>query len=614
MCGIAGFNWNDRALLARMMESIHHRGPDESGCFFDDAVSLGHQRLKIIDLESGRQPVYNEDETVVVIFNGEIYNHRSLRGELEKKGHRFYTNSDTEVIVHAYEEYGIGCVHQFNGMFAFAIYDSAKKCLYLARDRIGVKPLYYYFDGKKFLFASEIKALLEDASIPREINIGAFHDFLKFRFVPGEQTMIQGIKKVLPGHVITLKNGELLSYQYWDITEHKSHGSEEEHVNTLRMLLGDAVLSRLESDVPLGVFLSGGIDSASIVALMSEHTDTIKTFSVGFESQADTELPYARLVADEFQTDHHECFVTDEHLSLIPKMVWHLDEPVGDAATLPTMVLSQYAKKYVTVVLAGEGGDEALAGYDNQRIMMQCIRFNPLYHHLKSVISRVRQCTASGSNLHRVLATLSSQSLEQQYATLTSLFSRDELREMGISDDNVDLSRYYPKTPMDPLNTLQFFGLKTWLPHDFCMKADKMTMAYGIEERAPLLDYRLMEFAFSLPAHEKIRNGTGKYILKRAMEPRLPHSIVYRKKHGYNAPMDQWFKGDLKDVLGSLIDARNHSLYDNGYVEKLLTDFQQTGSNYKMNFWNAQKLWSILVFEVWYRIFIEKVDYGKICM
>ena len=614
MCGIAGFNWNDQNLLARMMESIHHRGPDESGVFFDDDVSLGHQRLNIIDLKSGRQPIYNEDETVVVIFNGEIYNHRSLRVDLEKKGHRFYTDTDTEVIVHTYEEYGIECIHQFNGMFAFAIYDSTKKCLHLARDRFGKKPLYYYFDGKKFLFASEIKALLEDSSIPCEINISAFHDFLKFRFVPGDQTLMQGIKKVLPGHVITLKNCELSSHQYWDITEHRSSCSEANHVNTLRTLLGDAVRSRLESDVPLGVFLSGGIDSASIVAHMSEHTDCIKTFSVGFESQADTELPFARIVADEFNTDHHECFVSDKHLALIPKMVWHLDEPIGDAATLPTMILSQYAKQHVTVVLAGEGGDEAFAGYDNQRIMMQCIRFNPLYHYLKFVISRIKQCTSPGSNLHRILATISSHSMEQQYATLTSLFSKDELREMGIPDDNLDISRYYPKTPMDPLNALQYFGLKTWLPHDFCMKADKMTMAYGIEERAPLLDYRLMEFAFSLPAHEKIRNGTGKYILKRAMKLRLPHSIIYRKKHGYNAPMDQWFKGDMKDVLGSLIDERNHSLYDSGYMEKLLADFQRTGSNYQMNFWNAQKLWSILVFEVWYKIFIERIDYEKICV
>lgn len=612
MCGIVGFNWNDQNLLARMMETVHHRGPDESGYFIDDFVSLGHRRLKIIDLESGRQPIYNEDESVVVIFNGEIYNHRVLREDLEKRGHRFYTNSDTEVIVHAYEEYGIDCVHQFNGMFAFAIYDIGKKGLHIVRDRIGVKPLYYYFDGNRFLFASEIKALLQDLSVIRKINTSAFRDYLRFRYVPGEQTLLQGINKVLPSHVISFENGVLSSRQYWDITEQKCRGSESEHVSALRSLLEDAVATRLESDVPLGVFLSGGIDSASIVAMMREHTDSIKTFSVGFESQDDTELPYARVVADEFNTDHHEFFVTDKHLSLIPKMVWHLDEPIGDAATLPTMVLSQYAKKYVTVVLAGEGGDETFAGYDNQRIMMQCIRFNPLVHSLKNVIARIKHCTHPSGNLHRILATLSAQNPEQQYYTLTALFSRDELLEMGLTEDNPDLSPFYPKIPMNPLNTIQYFGLKTWLPNDFCMKADKMTMAYGIEERAPLLDYRLMEFAFSLPAHEKIRNGTGKYILKKAMNHRLPHGIVYRKKHGYNAPMDQWFKGDLKDVLGSLIEEREHSLYDARYVEHLLANFQRSGSNYKMNFWNAQKLWSILVFEMWHRIFIEKTDYNKI--
>jgi asparagine synthase (glutamine-hydrolysing) len=614
MCGIAGFCGNDQNLLARMMESIHHRGPDESGYFIDDTVSLGHRRLKIIDLESGRQPVYNEDESVVVIFNGEIYNHRTLRQDLEKKGHRFYTNTDTEVIVHAYEEEGIACVRKFNGMFAFAIYDSNKKCIHLARDRIGVKPLYYYSEGKKFLFASEIKALLEDPTLPREINAGAFHDYIKFRFVPGEQTLIAGIRKLLPGHILTWKSGGHSSSQYWDIREHQMGGSEEEHVETLRRLLGDAVLSRLESDVPLGVFLCGGIDSAAIVALMHEHTDSIKTFSVGFEAQEDTELPYARVVAEEFNTDHHECFVTDKHLALIPKMVWHLDEPVGDAATLPTMALSQYAKQYVTVVLAGEGGDEAFAGYDNQRIMMQCIRFNSQYLPLKRIIARIGRYTSPGCNLHRVLATLSSQSLEQQYATLTSLFTSDELKQMGIANEPSNLSRYYPGEPMNPLNKIQYFGLKTWLPHDFCMKADKMTMAYGIEERAPLLDYRLMEFAFSLPAHEKIQGRTGKYILKKAMEPQLPRSIVYRKKHGYNAPMDQWFKGELKDVLRSLVDEREHSLYDTGYVEKLLSDFQRSGSNYKMNFWNAQKLWSLLVFEMWYRIFIQRIGYKSIRM
>jgi len=614
MCGIVGFNWNDRNLLDQMMESIHHRGPDESGWYVTDHLSLGHQRLKIIDLESGRQPIHNEDETVVVVFNGEIYNHRALRAELERTGHQFYTNTDTEVIVHAYEEYGIGCVNLFNGMFAFALYDNSRRCIHLVRDRFGVKPLYYYFDGARFLFASEIKALLKYPVLPCTVNVDAFHEFLKFRYVPGEQTMIQGIKTVRPGHLLTFNGSGISTLQYWDITETMIGGTEEDHVNTLRSLLRDAVASRLESDVPLGVFLSGGIDSASIVALMSAHTHNIKTFSVGFESQDNSELPYAHSVADLFSTDHHECFVTDGHLSLIPKMVWHLDEPIGDAATLPTMVLSQYAKKDVTVVLAGEGGDEAFAGYDNQRIMMQCIRFAPLCNPLKPVLSRLTKFTSPDSNLHRVLVTLSSQSPEKQYASLTSLFTRNELTELCVPEGVQDLSQYYPRRPMNHLNTLQYFGIKTWLPNDFCMKADKMTMAYGIEERAPFLDYRLTEFAFSLPGYEKIQNRSGKVILKKAMKGQLPHDIIYRKKHGYNAPMDGWFKGVLKSSLENLLEERTHDFYDKGYARHLLEKFQRSGDNYTMNFFNAQKLWSILVFELWYRIFIERIEYGKICL
>lgn len=612
MCGIVGFNWNDRFLLRTMMDTIQHRGPDESGSFVDSAVSLGHQRLKIIDLESGRQPIHNENETVIVVFNGEIYNHHVLRADLEGKGHTFYTNSDTEVIVHAYEEYGIECVCRFKGMFAFALYDAAKKCIHLVRDRVGIKPLYYSFDGTKFIFASELKAILKVPGLPCAVNVDAFHDFLKFRFVPGENTMVQGIKKVLPGYILTFVNNRISSHGYWDVTETVRSGTEEDHVNTLRSLLRDAVESRLESDVPLGVFLSGGIDSASIVALMSEGSHDIRTYSVGFESQDDSELPYARSVANLFGTEHHECLVTDKHLALIPKMVWHLDEPIGDAATLPTMVLSEYAKKDVTVVLAGEGGDEVFAGYDNQRIMMQCLRFAPLYGPLKPVLSRLRDLSSTESNLHRLFATISSENPEQQYATFTSLFTSSELKKLRIPEEDSDLTRYYPIEPMNRLNTLQYFGIKTWLPHDFCMKADKMTMAFGIEERAPLLDYRLMEFAFSLPGYEKIRNKTGKVILKKAMEGHLPRDIIYRKKHGYNAPMDQWFKGTLKNTMENFLEERTHDLYDKAYMQHLLEKFQHSGNNYSLNFFKAQKLWSILVFELWYEIFIQKIDYNKI--
>lgn len=614
MCGIAGFNWNDRDLLSRMMDSIHHRGPDESGSFIDDFVSLGHRRLKIIDLESGRQPIANEDESVFVIFNGEIYNFRQLRVSLEEKGHRFASHTDTEVIVHAYEECGIECVQQLNGMFAFALYDSIKKILFLIRDRVGVKPLYYYYDGTKLIFASEIKAILADRTIPRSVDPTAFQEYFSFRYNPGDRTLFQGIKKVQPGHVIQFRNGSLETRQYWDIYENRLEKSENLLIRELQGLLSDSVESRLISDVPLGVFLSGGLDSASIVALMSKQSDKIKTFSVGFEDAVDSELPYARMVSEQFGTEHHEFLVEDQHLSLLPEMVWHLDEPIGDAATLPTLVISGYAKKYVTVILAGEGGDEAFAGYDNQRIMMQVARFDPRIKILKQIIQKVKTVFPVGSNWYRILNVLSACRTEQQYYVLNALFNSQELLKSGLETNTVNPAAFFPRQKMGLLNSLQYYGYKTWLPHDFCMKADKMTMAHGIEERAPFLDYRLINFGFSLPDRFKIHNGNGKYLLKKSMEPFLPKHIIYRKKHGYNAPMDQWFKGRLKGSLENLLEEREHDLYTSGYVSGLLDKFQHSGDNYSMNFFHAQKLWGVLMFELWYRVFIDQADYRKICI
>ncbi|MFA4824265.1 MAG: asparagine synthase (glutamine-hydrolyzing) [Methanoregula sp.] len=612
MCGIVGFNWSDRHLLQKMMGTIQHRGPDESGQFIDNFVSLGHQRLKIIDLESGRQPIHNEDESIHVVFNGEIYNFQQLREILERKGHVFSTHSDTEVIVHAYEEYGVECVQQFNGMFAFALYDSIKKVLFLARDRIGIKPLYYFFDGTKFVFASEIKAILADRTISREVDRLAFHEYFSFRYNPGDHTLFRGIKKLLPGHILLLRDGSVETRQYWEISERKTDKSEDFLIHELRELLSDSVQSRLISDVPLGVFLSGGLDSASIVALMSEKSDDIKTFSVGFESADDSELPYAKMISEQFGTDHHEFMVEDHHLSLLPKMVWHLDEPIGDAATLPTLVISEEAKRYVTVILAGEGGDEVFAGYDNQRIMMQVARFDPQIKFLKQTISHVKKIIPIESNWYRILNVLSTYQIEQQYFILNSLFNSQEFKKLQMDTGEINASAFFPPRKMGRLNTLQYYGFKTWLPHDFCMKADKMTMAHGLEERAPFLDYRIVNFGFSLPDQYKINHGTGKYLLKKAMEPYLPKKIIYRKKHGYNAPMDGWFKGRLKGTLESLLDERAHSLYDTNYITDLLGKFQHSGENYSMNFFNAQKLWSVLMFEMWYKIFIENVEYQSL--
>jgi asparagine synthase (glutamine-hydrolysing) len=347
---------------------------------------------------------------------------------------------------------------------------------------------------------------------------------------------------------------------------------------------------------------------------MSELTDSIETFSIGFEAIKDSELPYARIVAEKFGTTHHEFMVEDRHLELIPKMVWHLDEPIADAATLPTMVISEEAKKYVTVVLAGEGGDELFAGYDNQRVMMQVARASHFLHPgspaISPAINLFKRLIPLDSNIYRLFDLLSLQEQSEQYFSLNALFNRKELLRMGLSEMKPDLSHCYPKG-MVLLNSLLYYGFHTWLPNDFCMKADKMTMAYGIEERAPLLDHQLVDFSFTLPVSLKLRNGSGKYILKKAMQKILPREIIHRQKHGYNAPMDVWFKGPLKDSLEHILEERSHSFYDRTYVTTLLKKFQKTGSKYQMNFFNAQKLWSILMFETWYKIFIDESDVNR---
>lgn len=370
MCGIVGFNWRDETLVKKMMATVQHRGPDESGCYLDEHMSLGHQRLKVIDLLTGKQPIHNEDGSIQIIFDGAIYNYLELKESLLQKGHRFDTNSDTEVIVHAYEEYDTACVKHLEGVFAFAIWDASKKCLFLARDRLGVKPLYYYTKSNKFIFASELKAILEYERVEREVDLGALNEFFTYRYVPSERTLIENIYKLLPGNILILKDGKIKTSQYWDLVENISDESEEYYVAKLRELLRKSVKQCLISEVPLGVFLSGGLDSSCVVALMSEITGNIKTFSVGFGGEGKDELEYARFVSQYFGTDHHEVNVSEKDLSLLPEMVWCLDEPIGDAATLPTYVLSKLVKKEVTVVLAGEGGDELFAGYDNYKIMM----------------------------------------------------------------------------------------------------------------------------------------------------------------------------------------------------------------------------------------------------
>jgi asparagine synthase (glutamine-hydrolysing) len=611
MCGIAGFNWMDKNIIKKMMKSISHRGPDESGTYFDDNISFGHQRLKIIDLKTGKQPIHNEDESIQIIFNGEIYNYLDLKKDLEQKGHRFYTNTDTEVIVHSYEEYGMNCVNKFNGMFAFAIWDSNKKKLFLARDRLGIKPLYYYFNREKFIFASEIKAILEWEEIDRKVDINALNEYFTYRYVPSNRTMFENIYKLLPGHILVFENNKTNISRYWDLKENITNNPESYYISKLQELLRASIKMRLISDVPLGVYLSGGIDSSCIVALMNEITDNIKTFSVGFGNEGDSEFSYARFVSDQFGTDHHEINVDEGDLKILPQMIWHLDEPIADAATLPTYVISRHAKKEVTVVLSGEGGDELFAGYDNYKIMTFGQSFSKATpNFFKHVISTFAEHLPAYSNSKRVIDLICADNENERYMNIMSLFNKKEIEMLNVNKDD-SFNNYFPNN-MKLLNKLLYFGINTWLPNDFFMKVDKMTMAHAIEERVPLLDYKIAEFSFMLPTDLKLKGITGKYIFKKAMVGIVPNKIIYRKKRGYNAPMDYWLKHSLKDILEQLLEESSHNLYNTKYALKLLKEFQKSGKNYDENFYNSQKLWGFLVFEMWHKIFIEGENLEKI--
>ena len=608
MCGIVGFNWDDEKLLKKMVKIVEHRGPDESGYYLDNGISLGHRRLSVIDLFTGQQPIHNEDESIWIVFNGEIYNFKELRMLLEEKKHRFYTSSDTEVIIHLYEELGEDCVKKLNGMFAFAIWDSNKKKLLLARDRLGIKPLYYYINEKKFIFASEIKAILGFEEVKRDIDLNALTEFLIYRYVPGSRTMIKNIYKLLPGHILILKNNAFQIHKYWDLKENISNESEEKYAKKLKVLLEESIKKRLISDVPLGVFLSGGIDSSCVVGLMSKMSEDIKTFSVGFGPEVENELSYARFISEYFDTDHYEINVEEKDLSLLPKMIWNLDEPIGDAATLPTYIISTFAKKKVTVVLAGEGGDELFAGYDNYKIMMWGRNFSKLVpNFLKyDFFPIINKRFYNFSNLKRILDFISAKQEYKQYSSVISMFNDYEMKKLGnFENENEIIKNFFSNNQMTFLNKLLYFSIKTKLVNDYLMKADKMTMANAVEERVPILDHNIVEFSFTVPTTLKLKGLTGKYIMKKAMQDVLPKQIINRKKRGYNAPMDYWFKHSLKDFLEQLLDNSSHNYYNKEYVLGELKKFQKSGNNYNLNFYNAQKLWSVLVFEMWYRIFID---------
>lgn len=634
MCGICGFNFSDRTLLRSMTDRIRHRGPNAEGHFADKYVSLGSRRLSIIDLsKAANQPIFNEDKSIALVYNGEIYNFKEIKKILQEKGHRFTSNTDTEVVVHAYEEYGTGCLEHFNGFFGFALYDLKKKLIFLARDRLGIKPLYYYYDGKKFIFSSEIKAILEDRTIKREVNNSALNKYLMFRYVSGEETIFRNIYRLKPGHMLLFdcKNNKIKTEKYWDVKTGTANHSEKAYGKNILELFKDSVEKRLMSDVPLGVYLSGGIDSSSVAAMMKNlGVRNISTYSVGFEHDAiGNELGYARKVSELLETKHHEFVIKPSMVNELPKIVWHLDEPLADPAAVPVYFLSKQATKSVTVVLTGDGADELFAGYDQYKFMAlgDKMRFVPktLRRHFFPAIARTmpkslmdkiyKYSTSTGPKMYERLGKFLScvgENDAKAYLEVVSVFDEEEKNHLTnekypVKNIYDEMNREYFPDRKDYLNRVAYMDLKTYLPEDLLMKPDKMCMAFGIEARVPFLDYRLVQYAFSIPSKFKLKGGTTKYIMKKSFRNLLPKEILHRKKQPFQVPLDQWMSKELMDYFKNLLGNRiNHRYFNRNYIRKIFDNYSKSKLFY------GRQLWSLGIFNIWHRLYIEEEKPSKI--
>lgn len=624
MCGICGvyqFNGDEpvRAETLRgMLEVIRHRGPDDEGTHLDDTLALGSRRLSIIDVPGGRQPIANEDGSIVIVFNGEIYNYQELREGLLRRGHTLATASDTEVIVHLYEESGEDCVHQLRGMFAFALWDAKRRRLFLARDRLGIKPLYYTVDDGRLVFGSEIKALLQHPAVEARLDLNALSDFLALKYVPAPQTMFTGIAALPPGFALTCDANGPRAYQYWDLSfaSNGTRRSEAEYAQELEDLLRESVRLHLVSDVPFGAFLSGGIDSSTIVALMSQVLDQpVKTFSVGYEGPGAevSELPYARLIAERYQTDHHEVFVGPQDLiDLAEKVVWHLDQPIGDEASLTNYMVAELASRHVKMVLTGEGGDELFAGY--ARYAGE--RFSPVTRNLPAPIrSAAVAATTRVPGLRRPKIAVYALAQPDEVTRLTNwfpLFNADMKAALlssttksalnGHTTTDVFAEHLARTDASDPISRMLYVDTKLWLPDDLLARGDKTSMAASLEARVPLLDHKLVEFAASLPSDLKVRRLTRKYLLREVSRAWLPPEIINRKKKGFPVPMSLWFRTEARDFVNDLLSpdvVRRRGLFEPGYVAGLLREHDTGFADH------GPLLWALISVELWHRRMID---------
>lgn len=608
MCGISGLFYFDprrRAeeyVIDRMRHVARHRGPDDNGIYLKDNVGLGFNRLSIIDLSGGHQPMSNEDGRVWIAFNGEIYNFASLHDELIARGHRFQTRSDTETIVHAWEEYGEACLDKLRGMFAFAIYDERQQVLFVARDRLGIKPVYYYQDANMFAFASEIKSLMEVPGVPAEVETQALEEFLRRRYVIAPNTMLKSIYKLEAGHSVRIDARGAVIRRYWDVpvAEPEAMG-EAEAIERTGTLVEECVRMHLMADVPLGAFLSGGLDSSCVVGLMSKlGVADIKTFSIGYDSP-ESELAYARVVADRFHTDHHELRLSPVAFrDILPRIVWHMDEPVGDTACIPLFYLSEFARKEVKVVLSGEGSDEIFGGYPIYARMLDFERYNrvPAAGTAGKLLSAI-----SGDTKVRKYADMLGQPLEWRYGGVGGLFSAAQTARLLPHGGGFNgVARAYERCAgQAPLARMSYVDLKTWLADDLLVKADRMTMGNSLELRVPFLDHVLVEFASRLPAEFKVNGSTTKYLIKKWAERLLPKDIIYRTKAGFPVPTKTWFRGDLSGFAQETLLASGgpvRQYFEAAEIKQLLVMHQKEN--------RSEQIYSLLVFDSWYNQFVHR--------
>ena len=624
MCGINGIAYTSRSgrrinegVLAAMRDCVFHRGPDDAGIFIDGNIGLGHRRLSIVDVAHGAQPMFNRDKTSVIVYNGEIYNHADHRAELEAKNYQYETHCDTETILHLYEEYGADALEKLRGMFAFAVWDKNKRELFIARDRLGVKPLYYVSDAEgNLFFASEIKSLLEAGAVKAEINFNALPDQLANHGTSADETLFANVKRLLPGHFMTWRDGDLKIKKYWDVNfEPKTEEfSEAEFVENWRELFKESVRLRLMADVPLGMFLSGGIDSSAICAMMAQMVDApVKTFSVGFKEREANEFEYARIVSRAYKTEHHEITITPEQFfDELPNLVWHEDEPLGFIASVPLYFVSKLAQDHVKVVLTGEGSDELLAGYGRYAKTLQLLNYGEKYESIAPsfVRSAVRSgVSVIGGKLTRTFLTREAD-IENLYFDNFAIFTKAMQKRLLTEDAKARIADKNPYSKLhqlleqtdaaEVLDKILYADTKTYL-HELLMKQDQMSMAASIESRVPFLDHKLVEFSAKMPTKMKLRGRTTKWILREAMRGILPEEILNRPKMGFPVPVGKWFRNEFRHIVDEFVLSERtlgRGIFNADFVREIVRK-HNAGENHD------QRIWFLLNFEMWQRRFID---------